>query len=219
MITDTLTIGDPFFTIRVVRATRNCTLAPPTMILNLASTPLAIRTQRLGPLQSTILHETSLPWIAHAVTVEGFAAHPDTDTLLACIRSTWPTAHAVRGEERLATVAHYMSPKAWVGSIGLTLYHAASVPLGVGLHREHPFCPGPGMREVHMQIIGIGKMQQCTANDIATLYLEETMAPGCTHRPLYDANGNYPWHQYETITPSVFLAVEILPEGAAPPPP
>ena len=43
------------------------------------------------------------------------------------------------------------------------------------------------------------------------------MAPGATHRPMYDASGNYPWHQYETITPSIFLAVEMLPDGATPP--
>ena len=29
--------------------------------------------------------------------------------------------------------------------------------------------------------------------------------------PMYDENFVYPWHQYETVTPSVFLAVEILP--------
>ena len=43
------------------------------------------------------------------------------------------------------------------------------------------------------------------------------MAPGTTHRPMYDEQGNYPWHQFETITPSVFMAVEMLPDGAVPP--
>jgi hypothetical protein len=100
---------------------------------------------------------------------------------------------------------------------GFTLYHSASVPLNVGLHRDHAFCPVPGFREVHTQIVGFGKMQQCRERDVGTLYLEEPMAPGMTHRPMYDADGNYPWHQFETITPSVFMAVEMLPEGAAPP--
>jgi hypothetical protein len=89
--------------------------------------------------------------------------------------------------------------------------------LNVGLHKDHDFCPVPGFREVHTQIMGFGKMQQCTERDIATLYLEEPMAPGQTHRPMYDDEGNYPWHQFETITPSIFLAVEMLPEGAIPP--
>ena len=30
-------------------------------------------------------------------------------------------------------------------------------------------------------------------------------------------DGHYPWHQFETITPSIFMAVEMLPAGATPP--
>jgi hypothetical protein len=114
-------------------------------------------------------------------------------------------------------VGHYMSPKEWVGQQGFTFYYSATVPLNVGLHKDHSFCPVPGYREVHTQIVGLGKMQQCLAKDLSSLYFEELMAPGNTHRPMYDQNGEYPWHQYETITPSVFLAIELLPEGASPP--
>ena len=130
---------------------------------------------------------------------------------------TWPSAFDVRQEERLRGIGHYMSPKVWVGQFGFTFYHSSTVPLNVGLHRDHAFCPVPGFREVHTQIMGFGKMQQCREKDVATLYLEEPMAPGTTHRPMYDAEGNYPWHQFETITPSIFMAVEMLPVGASPP--
>jgi len=68
------------------------------------------------------------------------------------------------------------------------------------------------LKEVHIQIVGFGKMQQCLERDIDTLYLEEPLAPGATHRPMYDKQGNYPWHQYETITPGIFMAIEMLPE-------
>ena len=148
---------------------------------------------------------------------ERFADHPDETALFAEVKRTWPSAFDVRQEERLRGVSHYMSPKVWVGQFGFTMYHSGSVPLNVGLHRDHAFCPVPGFREVHTQIVGFGKMQQCRERDVSTLYLEEPMAPGTTHRPMYDAEGNYPWHQFETITPSIFMAVEMLPEGAAPP--
>ena len=90
----------------------------------------------------------------------------------------WPTAFEVRKEERLRGVEHYMSPKQWVGQIGLTFYCSMSVPLKVGLYKDHPFCPLPGFREVHTQVIGVGKMQQCYQKDIRSLYIEELMAPG-----------------------------------------
>ena len=212
-----LTIGDPFFAIRILMDEKSHAITGKTIVLNLADAPLRVRDQTLGTLQSVILRETEIQDVTHAVLVEGFDDHDDEKLLFEHIRQAWPSAYQLRGEERLRGVEHYMSPKVWVGQFGFTLYHSASVPLKVGLHREHPFCPVPGFREVHTQIIGFGKMQQCREKDVETLYLEELMAPGSTHRPMYDAEGNFPWHQFETITPSVFMAIEMLPEGAKPP--
>ena len=187
------------------------------ILLNLSEEPVQVREQLLGHLQSAVVADLELRDVAHAVIVERFADHDDEDRLFSEVRRSWPSAFDVRQEERLRGVSHYMSPKVWVGQHGFTMYHSGSVPLNVGLHRDHAFCPVPGFREVHTQIVGIGKMQQCRENDVSTLYLEEPMAPGATHRPMYDAGGNYPWHQYETITPSIFMAVEMLPDGATPP--
>lgn len=212
-----LDIAEPFFSLSMISQESRVRITGRTIILNLAETPIHIREQSLGGLQSVILRDTDIHDVTHAILVERFEDHPDEAALLQEVRKAWPSAFDVRGEERLRGVGHYMSPKVWVGQIGITLYHAATVPLNVGLHRDHAFCPVPGFREVHTQIVGFGKMQQCRERDIDTLYMEEPMAPGSTHRPMYDAAGNYPWHQFETITPSIFMAVEMLPDGAAPP--
>ena len=217
MTIETLTIGDPFFQVRILKDETSYPISNKTIALNLSSDPVRVREQTWGELQSVILRDTEMKNVTHAVVVEGFADHTDDAALMARIRDAWPSAFEVRGEERLRGIQHYMSPKVWVGQFGFTIYHSASVPLNVGLHQEHAFCPVPGFREVHTQIVGFGKMQQCRQRDIDTLYLEEPMAPGATHRPMYDAEGNYPWHQFETITPSVFMAVEMLPDGATPP--
>jgi hypothetical protein len=212
-----LDIADPFFHLRVVENEAGYPILGKAIVLNLSSDPIGVRDQELGPLQSVILRETEISPVKHAAVIEGYADHEDEDGLMAKIREAWPSAFDVRGEERLRGIGHYMSPKAWVGQFGFTIYHSSTVPLNVGLHREHPFCAVPGFREVHTQIMGFGKMQQCRERDVETLYLEEPMAPGATHRPMYDAEGSYPWHQYETTTPSVFMAVEMLPDCAAPP--
>ena len=213
----TLEIGDPFFTIRLIENAPRHSIGEKTIVLNIGDRPIRVREQSIQPLQSVVLVDTEMEDVEKAVVVEGYAGHTDEAALMARVRETWPSAFEVRGEERLRGIEHYMSPKVWIGQIGLTLYHSASVPLNVGLHRDHAFCPVPGFREVHTQIVGYGVMQQCRERDVATLYLEEPMAPGTTHRPMYDAEGNYPWHQYETVTPSIFMAVEMLPEGATPP--
>ena len=217
MSIETLSIGEPFFTVRVLKDETDYQIGGKTIVLNLSRDVIRVREQVLGEFQSCVLVDTPVHDLTHAVLIERFADHPDEPALLASIRDTWPTAFEVRGEVRLRGVEHYMSPKTWLGQFGFTFYHSASVPLNVGLHRDHDFCPVPGYREVHTQIVGFGKMQQCRERDVETLYLEEPMAPGVTHRPMYDAEGNYPWHQFETTTPSVIMAVEMLPDGATPP--
>ena len=212
-----LEFAEPFFSVHLISDEANYEIAGKAIVLNLSDEPIQILQQELGTLQSAVLIDTDIDNAVHAVVIERSANYDDDARLLAQIREHWPTAFEIRGEERLLGVEHYMSPKVWVGQIGFTMYHSASVPLNIGLHRDHEFCPVPGFREVHTQIVGFGKMQQCRERDIDTLYLEELMAPGTTHRPMYDTKGNYPWHQFETITPSVFLATEMLPEGASVP--
>lgn len=217
MPVEKLNIAEPFFGLRLVTDEDRVDITERAIVLNLGSNPVLVEDQKLGSLQSAIFQKTTLCNVERIAVIERFDAHDDVAEFLSQIRKSWPTAYEVRGEERLRGVEHYMSPKIWVGQFGFTVYHSASIPLNVGLHKEHPFCPVPGFREVHTQIVGVGKMQQCREKDISTLYLEEVMAPGHTHRPMFDDEGNYPWHQFETITPSVFMAVEMLPAGTQPP--
>lgn len=213
MTIDKLLFAEPFFNVRHVRDEAALSVEQKAIVLNLGEVPIFIEQQSLDSLQSCIVAATTIRQIQRAVLIEGFEQYPDEAALFASVRQQWPSAFEKRGEERLRGIEHYMSPKVFVDNIGFTMYHSGSVPLNVGLHREHPFCPVPGFREVHTQVVGFGKMQQCREQDIATLYMEEPMAPGATHRPMFDQNGNYPWHQYETITPAIFMAVEMLPEG------
>ena len=208
-----LEIGDPFFAISYIDGEDVHPIGDKTIVLNLSHTPLQVRDQQLQFLQSNVLVNTEINNVERAVIVENFASHDDEDDLLQRVKQVWPLAYDVRKEERLKGVAHYMGPKIHIGDLGLGLYHAGSVPLKVGLHKEHPWCPEPGFKEVHTQLVGYGKMQQCREKDVDTLYLEEPMSPGTTHKPMYDEEGNYPWRQYETVTPGIFMAVEILPSA------
>lgn len=216
MTVSALNIGRPFFDITLIENEATFVVSGSAIVLNLAQTPLRVEQQQLPSLQSAIVRGAKLRDVNWAVAVDGFESFDDEAAFCAEVRRTWPSAFDVRKEERLRGVEHYMSPKMRIGELGLSLYHSASVPLKVGLHRDHPFCPVPGFREVHTQLVGFGKMQQCRERDLSTMYLEEYLAPGATHRPMYDSEGNYPWHQFETITPSIFMAVELMPAEAMP---
>ena len=212
-----LEFAEPFFTVKLVQNESSLKIIDKTIVLNLSERNIRILDQHLGYLQSCIIRNTEIVDIKKVVLVEGLTRYSEDTELFEHVKKVWPSAFEVRGEERLRGILHFMSPKTWIENLGLTMYHSGSVPLNVGLHKDHPFCEVPGFREVHTQIVGFGKMQQCREKDISTLYLEELMAPGNTHRPMYDNEGNYPWHQFETITPSIFMAVEMLPSGAIPP--
>jgi hypothetical protein len=210
-------IGEPFFSLELVEDEESLPVLSKTIVVNMSVDPITIEKQKLAEFQSNYVMGTDLVNVDQAILIRNLRPDLSEQELCDQVGEFWPSAYQVRKEERLRNVGHYMSPKEWVGQQGFTFYYSATVPLNVGLHRDHSFCPVPGYREVHTQIVGLGKMQQCLSKDLSSLYFEELMAPGNTHRPMYNQNGEYPWHQYETITPSVFLAIEVLPEGATPP--
>ena len=215
MSVEVLDFAEPFFTVRHLAGETEYRVDDKAILLNLSEQPLRIHDQSLGHLQSVVVVNTPIRTVERSVLVERFADYADEEALFAAVKKTWPSAYDVRKEERLKGVSHYMSPKVQIENVSLSMYHSGTVPLKVGLHQTHAFCDVPGFKEVHTQIVGFGKMQQCLKRDLDTLYLEEPLAPGATHRPMYDEAGNYPWHQYETITPSIFMAVEFLPVDAA----
>lgn len=209
-----LAFAEPFFTVKYVTDEAEYKVEERSILVNLSEQPIWIEAQRLGFLQSVVVTGIIIRKVAKGLLVERFSNYPDEEALFKEVKKIWPLAYDIRKEERLKGVSHYLSPKASLGNIRLSMYHSGSVPLNVGLHKDHVHCGEMLLKEVHTQIVGYGKMQQCLEKDIDTLYLEEPMAPGTTHKPMFDERGNYPWHQYETITPAIFMAIELLPPEA-----
>jgi hypothetical protein len=211
MSIEALSFAEPFFTVKYIVEEESYRVEERCILINLSEQPITIENQKLGFLQSVVVTTIAVKEVKQGLIVERFADYEDEPSLYEEVKKLWPLAYDIRKEERLKGVSHYLSPKAVLGNVRLSMYHSGSVPLNVGLHKEHVHCGDVLLKEVHTQIVGYGKMQQCLEKDIDTLYLEEPMAPGVTHKPMYDENGDYPWHQYETITPAIFMAIEVLP--------
>ena len=69
------------------------------------------------------------------------------------------------------------------------------------IHIEHPF------KEIHTQLYGLGIMNKFKKQDYETLYQRMYMSPGFTHDFFFDENIKYPWHQYEAVTDSIWMAI------------
>jgi hypothetical protein len=202
-----LDYASPFFPVSYVQGEKKYALRAKCIVFNMSEEDLYINGRPLGFFRSTLALNTVITHAERALIIKKFDAYPDQEALFEQVKTTWVLAYDATHEERHRGVALWRSPKIKLGRIAVNMCLAGSVPLNVGLHREH--WGGPPIKEVHVQIVGLGKMQQYYENDLKTLYREDPMAPGVAHPPMYDANIVYPWHQYETITPGIFMAIEM----------
>ena len=205
----TLDYANPFFPVSYVQGEEEYAVREKRIVFNMSDEDLFINGRPLGFFRSTVAVNTVITHVERALIIEKFDEYPDAEALFDQVKNTWVLAYDATHEERHKGVALWRSPKIKLGNIAVNMCFAGSVPLNVGLHREH--WGGPPIKEVHVQIVGVGRMQQYYENNLKTLYREYAMAPGVAHPPKYDKNTEYHWHQYETTTKAIFMAVELTP--------
>ncbi len=204
----TLTFAEPFFSVKHISYEKDYPVGKKSIVLNLSQMPLLINGLPLSFFQSTTLTNTYIDYVERCIVIEDFGRHIDQDKLFEEVKKTWTLAYDATHEERHKGVGLWRSPKVQLDNVAVNMCYADTIPLNVGLHKTH--WGGPPIKEVHTQIVGIGTMQQYYEQDVRTLYREEMMAPGCSHIPMFDGNCEYPWHQYETVTRGIFMAIELL---------
>jgi hypothetical protein len=202
-----LDFAEPFFSVKYLLDEKEYVVGRKSIVLNLSQKGMGIKLQAMGFFQSAVLANMAIAGIDRCFIIEDYERNADHQALFDKIRKKWTLVYAATGQDRHKGVRMWRSPKIQLGNTAVNMCYADSVPLNVGLHKTH--WGGAPFREVHTQILGCGKMQQCSEEDIATLYREDLMAPGCSHAPMYDQDCAYPWHQYETITPGIFMATEM----------
>ena len=88
MAIKTLTIGDPFFVVRILNDQEHYEIGDKTIFLNLSENPVQVREQSIAQFRSVVLKDTTARNINHAVVIEGYANHEDEEALMAEIRQT-----------------------------------------------------------------------------------------------------------------------------------
>lgn len=207
MSIEALDFAEPFFTVTYLLNETEYEIGRSSIVVNLSPGDIRIQRQKLGFLQSAVVTGTTIQNVERCLIIEDYDRNNDTEKLFRQIKKRWVLAYEATKEERHRGVGLWRTEKIRLGNVAVNMCYADTVPLNVGLHREH--WGGERFREVHTQIVGYGRMQQCLEQDVNSLYLEELLAPGATHRPMCDEHGDYPWHQYETITPGVFMPIEM----------
>ena len=205
-----LDFAEPFFPVKYICEEAEYAVKEKCILFNLSQIPVLINSRPLDFFRSVVVTNTTVTQLNRCLIIKKFLDYPDTAKLYEQVKKKWLLAYDATHEERHKGIALWRSAKVQVGNVAVNMCFAGSVPLNIGLHHEH--WGGPPIKEVHVQITGMGTMQQYYEKDLKTLYREEFMAPGNSHIPMFDVDVEYPWHQYETVTPSIFMATEMRPE-------
>ncbi len=198
---------EPFFSVKYLLDEKDYTVGKKSIVFNLARKGIGIKHQALSFFRSTVVTNMMITDVERCFVIEDFERNTDHEALFEAIKKKWTLVYEATKAERHKGVQLWRSPKIRLGNTEVNMCFAEGIPLNVGLHKTH--WGGKPFREVHTQILGFGRMQQYAEQDLATLYREDPMAPGCTHEPMYDEDCIYPWHQYETTTKAIFMATEM----------
>jgi len=196
---------EPFYTIKAVQDEKEYKIGNKSIVVNLSESSIMVKNRPVNHLKSTIVTNVVVNNLKRAIIVEDYERNIDHAKLFEEIKKKWPLVYDMTKQERHKGILLWRSSKEKIfGNTEINLcYIAANV--STGLHKMHP----PDFTEVHTQILGVGKMQKTEENDYGTLYQEVILAPGMTHDPFYDEQVVYPWHQYQSVTEAIFMAVEI----------
>ncbi len=195
--------SEPFLKVYFLESVKDYGIKGKTIVLNLGKRRIAVAGKKLAPLSSSIYADIVIGKAEKVACIEfelgptPLEAFPFSNEL----RAKWQHVHEIFPLPHLKETRLWRSGKERVGDIEFNLWFA-SAGTDCGLHNKH------GFKEIHMQVYGLGRMQKFKENDKKTLYNEVFMAPGRTHEPFYDENGDYPWHQYYADGDCVWLAVE-----------
>jgi len=204
-----LNFAEPFFELDYVENEESYWVEGKSVVINLAHKsrkPMWINGTMIPPLKSTVAENAAIEKITKALIVKSYMKYDfSLPQEIEKIKLTWKSLYEWSGKEEQRGIPYYKTAKIRVGNdTAITICFAEAMSPS-GSHRDH----AGNIDEVHAQIQGIGKIQMFMEKDTNTFYQEYIMAPGNVHDVIYDADGNYPWHQYHSVTPSVYIPIEI----------
>lgn len=189
----------PFYTIKSVKDEAQYRIDCKSIVLNLGEKDIIVKDKPLVSLQSTVVTNITIKNIQWALVVENYEKNSEEE-LLTAVKKQWPLMYEITHVDRYKRIPVRRSPKEKIENVELNLFYVGD-QTSIGIHKEHDY------REVHTQLLGFGKMQKFEENDYSKLYQEEILAPGFTHEPYCNKDGKYPWHQYQSITESIYIYV------------
>lgn len=205
-----LDFARPFFEdVEFVENEAKYFVEPKSIVINLAYKThgvIDVEGLPLEPLKAAILQGVVVNNVERALVFRNYDQYdvtcPETAAL---IEKTWKSLYEWSGQERQKGIPYHKTEKiALTDDTSVTVCYAAPMSPS-GPHKTH----AKDVTEVHIQLQGMGKVQLFREKEPETFYREFIMAPGSAHDRIFGENGEYPWHQYCSVTASIYVPVEI----------
>lgn len=205
-----MTIGEPIFKIKYFENETNVKIGQMGILVNLSydlQKDIMIEGIPVHPMKGTIVGHTTIPEIHKAVLIENYEECANDPEIFDKLSKAWPEMYSLRPEERFKGLPFYSAVGETAIDDTLSIFpNCIAAPVELGLHKTHP----RDIDEYHVQVLGCGLMQKFHEQDKATRFQDLHMAPGIVHDVIFDANGEYPWHQYQSLAPTVFMGIHVL---------
>lgn len=209
-----LDFAEPFFHVDYVEDEETYAVEKKSMVVNLtdknAQDILLPGDRRIPSLKAAVVQDMTVKNLKKAFVLRDVERCDISDPATQeAIKKSWKTLYEMSGLERHKGLPYYKSPKFCVGEgsgrmeLNLCFVSEGGVPSGP--HRDHD----RDFDEVHAQILGYGMMRIYTREDKEHVRQELHMAPGTVHDKMFDEQGIYPWHEYKSVTPCVYMPIEI----------
>lgn len=206
--------AEPFFSIDYVENEAEYRVTKKSMVINLAEKEqrsIVLSGERvILPLKAAVVQDMVVTDLVRAFIVKDFErCDLDDAKTVEAIKKSWKLLYECSGIERHKGLPYYKSPKLYIGEgsghLELNFCYVDKGGIPSGPHRDHD----RDFDEVHAQIRGYGMMRVYERDDNVHIHQELNMAPGTVHDKMYDSKGQYPWHEYKSVTPGVYCPIEI----------
>lgn len=204
-----LSFGEPFLETRYLEAETAFTVSGSAILINLdKEQDVVIHGEfPLGALKAMVVRDTVIDVPGKALLVVG------ADTLCLADRVTmnalctvWKSNYQLTGLPQHRNSPYFKSPRETLGNVSVNFCLVADPGAPSGIHKDHA---DPTVQELHVQIVGEGAVDLMGSQDPDSLFASIPLAAGSTHMPTWNHSGVYPWHRYRSVTPCIFLGVEV----------
>ncbi|MCD8329560.1 MAG: hypothetical protein LUC27_02565 [Lachnospiraceae bacterium] len=204
-----LSLGEPFIETRYLEAEESFPVTLPAILINPDQEQDVIVNNEfiLGPLKAMIIRDVTISVPGKALLIVGFDTLRLSDRLtMTALCSAWKSNYQLTGLPEHRTSPYFKSPQETLENVSINYCLVADPDAPSGIHREHA---DPTVKELHVQIVGEGAVDLMKSRDPSSLYASLPLTAGSTHISTWNKKGAYTWHRYRSVTPCIFLSVEI----------